>query len=184
MFSQFAGMTAQAVSAGLTTDVLRKAAKKDSVKLNSWMQATRDEGVSGVVGQKLVNVLQDDMGSIFAGVWNDCRELKQAAKESKTSAEPSTVVLTEHEFSYEVSPEVDVYVGGVDFGGFKFVVKMLCSVGMLCLEVTKGAVTAISAGSCTGGAEITLAGASVWKQEFVHADLPGTLKLKDPIQLA
>jgi hypothetical protein len=182
--SQFAGMTAEAVSAGLTKDVLSKAAKKDSAKLNSWAHTASADGAPGVIGQKLVGVLQDDMGLIFAGVWNDCRELKQAAEESKKSDEPSTVVLTEHEFSYEVNPEVDVYIGGVNLGGFKFVVKMICTVSALAVEVEKGEITSVRAGSCAGGAEITLAGTSVWKREFMHKELAGVLKLKEPVKLA
>jgi hypothetical protein len=181
--SQFAGMTADAVSDGLTKDALRSAAATDSEKLGAWVKTAKLDNVSGLVGQRLVGALQDDMGSIFAGVWSDCVELKRSAEETKTKSEPSTVVLTEHEFSYEVQPEVDVYVGQVEIGGFKFVVKLLCTVSALAVELKQGCVTAVRAGSCKGGAEITLAGQSIWKREFAHADLPGELKLKEPLRL-
>jgi hypothetical protein len=182
--SDFAGMTEAAVSAGLTEEVLRKAAKNESEKLTGWLQASKLEVVSGPVGDRLVGMLRDDMGGIFAGVWRRCADLKRSAEESLKSAEASTVVLTDHEFSYEVEPEVDVYVNNVQFGAFKFVVKVLCTVEAMALQLEKGCVTAIRSGSCSGGAEISLAGQEVWKREFVREDLPGELRMTKPVRLA
>jgi hypothetical protein len=172
------------VSAGMTKEVLEAAARQDSSKLAGWVQATALESVREPLGEKVIGLLQDDAVGIFVGAWAKCVELKKCAEETLTHPGEATVVLTEHEFSYAMSPKVEVTVDGVLLGSFEFSVKMLCTVSALELHLEAGCLTKISGGKCDGGASISLAGQTIWHRELLQIDLPGELKLTKKWALA
>jgi hypothetical protein len=179
---EFTEMTEQSVSNGLAREALVRAAD-GSKELSVWAGGAAMDVLRKPLGAAVVGMLHDDMSDIVGKVWKDCIDLREAAKASRKSSEKSTVMLAEHEFSYEVQPVVDVIIAGKKAGSLTFVVKMLCNIQALALVLEKGAVTRIGTGACDGSAELSLAGQVLWKHEFFHADLPGVLHLK-PFQIA
>jgi hypothetical protein len=180
---QFLEASEDDVAAGMTKQVLHEAARQDSAKLSSWVQAMKLEAVQQPLGARVVGFLQDDAVGIFAGAWNLCKELKDCAQETREHPGQASVTLTQHEFSYAMDPSVEVLADKVRFGKFDFEVRVSCLVTALVLVLEKGCVTAVTAGTCDGKASIALAGQEIWQRELVHVNLPGRLSLKRPVPL-
>jgi hypothetical protein len=127
--------------------------------------------------------LQDDAVGIFAGAWNLCAELKQCAQETREHPGQASVTLTGHEFSYKMSPRVEVRVDSVELGSFDFELEVSCKVSALELQLEKGCVTGLRAGTCDGAPSLALAGQTIWQRDLVHVNLPGALRLARPVPL-
>ncbi len=136
------------------------------------------------LGHHLAGFLQDDAVDIFAGAWGKCYELKKCLEESRVNPrETAAVGLTDHDFTYELSPSVDILVDGVKLGSIPFQVTLSCQVSALELQVRNGAVAGIRTGSADGTAEIACARNSIWQRDLAHIDLPGKLRFKNPIRI-
>lgn len=180
---EFLQVTKADVATGMTKDVLREAAERDSAELSGWMRAVALQGTQQALGERVVGLLQDDAAGMFAGAWNLCAELKQTAQETREHPGQASVTLTEHEFSYKMSPRVEVRVDSARLGSFDFELELSCKVSALELQLEKGCVTGLSAGTCDGRASLSLAGQEIWQRDLVHVNLPGALRLSRPIPL-
>jgi hypothetical protein len=61
---------------------------------------------------------------------------------------------------------------------------MACTVDGLVLGLKQGAVFRVRSGRCNSKAEIRCAGNVVWERPLFGTDLPGELRLAEPVVLA
>jgi len=180
----FFSVTESDLSKGLTDKVLANAARSDTKELAEWAGSAKWSGMATDLGHHLTGFLQGNTVDIFAGAWAKCTELKQCLEESRTHPSDTTsVVLTDHDFTYELKPAVDILVDGVRLGAIPFGVTLTCQVSALELQVRGGAISGVRAGSADGAAEVTCAANTIWHRDLAHVKLPGALQFKNPIRL-
>jgi hypothetical protein len=180
----FFSVTEAELSKGLTDKVLLDAARSDTKELADWAGSAKWTGMAPELGHHLAGFLQDDTVDIFAGVWGKCYELKQCIDESRTHPRDTTAVaLTDHDFTYELKPTVDVLVDGVRLGAIPFAVSLTCQVSGLELQVRNGGIAGVRTGAADAVAEITCATSTVWHRDLGRINLPGRLKFKGPVRI-
>lgn len=180
----FLEVTDGQLSQALTDKVLQDAARSGTTELADWAGKTNWAGMSTELGHHVAGFLQDDAVDVFAGAWGKCFELKQSLEESRAHPRDTTAVaLTDHDFTYELNPSVDVLVDGVKVGTIPFLVTLSCEVNGLELQVRNGAIAGVRTGSVDGTAEIACARNTIWQRELVHVDLPGRLRFKNPVRI-
>jgi hypothetical protein len=180
----FLEVTEEQLAHSLNEKVLADAARSDTKELASWVERAKWDGMPQELGHHVAGFLQDDAVDIFAGAWGKCYELKKCLEESRTNPrETSVVALTDHDFTYELSPTVDILVDGVKLGAIPFLVTLSCQISGLELQVRNGAIAGVRTGSADGTAEIACARNTIWQRDLAHVSLPGKLHFKNAIRL-
>jgi hypothetical protein len=180
----FLEVTEEQLAHSLNEKVLADAARSDTKELASWVERAKWDGMPQELGHHVAGFLQDDAVDIFAGAWGKCYELKKCLEESRTNPrETSVVALTDHDFTYELSPTVDILVDGVKLGAIPFLVTLSCQISGLELQVRNGAIAGVRTGSADGSAEIACARNTIWQRDLAHVSLPGKLHFKNAIRL-
>jgi hypothetical protein len=180
----FLEVTEEQLAHSLNEKVLADAARSDTKELASWVERAKWDGMPQELGHHVAGFLQDDAVDVFAGAWGKCYELKKCLEESRTNPrETSVVALTDHDFTYELSPTVDILVDGVKLGAIPFLVTLSCQISGLELQVRNGAIAGVRTGSADGTAEIACARNTIWQRDLAHVSLPGKLHFKNAIRL-
>jgi hypothetical protein len=180
----FLEVTEEQLAHSLNEKVLADAARSDTKELAIWVERAKWDGMPQELGHHVAGFLQDDAVDVFAGAWGKCYELKKCLEESRTNPrETSVVALTDHDFTYELSPTVDILVDGVKLGAIPFLVTLSCQISGLELQVRNGAIAGVRTGSADGTAEIACARNAIWQRDLAHISLPGKLHFKNAIRL-
>lgn len=181
----FLEVTEAELTQSLDKKVLADATRSDTKELAGWAERAKWDGMPQELGHHVAGFLQDDAVDIFAGAWGKCYELRKCLEESRANPRETTAVaLTDHDFTYELSPTVDILVDGVKLGAIPFLVTLSCQVSGLELQVRNGAIAGLRTGSADGTAEIACARNTIWQRDLAHVNLPGKLRLKNPIRLS
>jgi hypothetical protein len=169
----------------MNSKMLVAAAQDDTKQFSSWVKKTRWSQLPDQVADELCGYLQENLVSIFAGAWAKYAELKKCARETCEHPESTeTVAFGQHDFAYEIAPQIDVLLDHVKVATIPFQIGITFSFSGLELVVKKGAVCRILSGTCDCKAEIRCAGSMIWERTVRKLDLPGELDLKHPIVLA
>jgi hypothetical protein len=180
----FLAVTREELAASMNSKTLVAAAKDDDRKFASWMTQTQWPQLSDQVAGHVCGFLKENLVGVFAGAWAKYSELKKCAKE--TRADPKStmdVALADHDFTYEIAPDVDVMLNGVKVASIPFKIAVTCAVSGLELGLKQGCVYQVRSGKCDCNAEIRCAEKTVWTRALAGVNLPGELNLTKPIVL-
>lgn len=178
------GVSSAELAASMNSKMLVAAAQDDEKQFSSWVRKTRWPGLSGQVADQLCSFLQEDLLTIFTGAWATYSELKESARETYTHPKSTeTVSLSEHEFAYDIEPQVEILLNRVRVATIPFQIGITCAVTGLKLYLKQGAVHQVTSGSCDCKVEIHCAGKLIWERIGQKLDLPGELHLTKPIVL-
>ena len=120
---------------------------------------------------------------MFAGAWSKFAELKRCARETCKDGSTMDVSLSDHEFTYEMQPHVDVFLNSVKVAEIPLEIELICEVTGLDLFLKKGCVYQVRGGKCGCKADIRLGETVVWTRDLAGLSLPGELVLSKPITL-
>jgi hypothetical protein len=171
------------IAAALNKTTLRKAVEQDS-GFTGWLATAQWPALSQSVATGACSLLSDNVVDIFAGAWCKYKELTQCAEE--TLAPPgstSTVTLADHDFTYEIEPSLEILIDGKKVGTIPFAVAVTFTVKAMMLEIASGCVGKVQSGRLSWSASLNCGSSAIWTRELGGLDLPGELKLKQPISI-
>ena len=182
---EFLHVTREELAAHIDTSAVSHAAEaagsslqKLPEQLSKWPQ------LSGTLAEHLCGFLQENAVTVFAGAWATYAELRKQARETlEDKSSSATVALGDHDFTWAVDPAIDVLWNGQRMFTLPLGIEMACTVSGLELTLREGAIHAISSGKCNSRTNILCAGYPMWERTLVNVDLPGTLRLAEPIAL-
>jgi hypothetical protein len=178
-------VTRTELAAKISSKMLVAAAQDDTKQFTSWVKKTRWPQLPDQIAGELCSYLQENVVSIFAGAWAKYAELKRSARETCEHPETTeTVALGQHDFSYEITPQIDVLLDRVKVATIPFQLGITFALSGLELVLKKGAVCEVMSGTCDCKAEIRCAGSPIWERTLRKVNLPGELELTRPIVLA
>ena len=157
----------------------------DREKLRDWKSIMQSSHFAELVSEHVCGFLTASVAGVLAGAWHTYHELKHAGTE--TLADPALhaeVVLTDYEFSYDMSPSLDLLAGGLKLGEIAFDIEAQFTVHGLTLSLRHGCVDAIRSGKADCLLSITCAGSKVFTQTLAAVNLPGILTLPEPVFVA
>jgi hypothetical protein len=129
-------------------------------------------------------LLSDNVVDIFAGAWCKFSELKKCAKETvKHQGSMSSVVVGDHDFTYEIEPKLEIQLNGKKVGEIPFTIEVTFTVNAMVLEIMAGTVRKVRTGRLKWSAHIKCGSKEVWSHELGGLDLPGELNLRHPMPI-
>ena len=181
----FLEATEASLAHSLNPHTLVQAAGEEANRAATWANQATWPGLSGDLAHRLHGFLDVNLLSVFGDVWGRCADLMQSARESLAHpADTTLVTLTTHDFTWQLTPSVDVLLNGIRVAHLPFTIAVDCKVDGLQLRLANGAVTAVLTGECDANAAIQCARATLWQHHVFHTDLPGQLVLTHPFVLA
>lgn len=178
-------VTREELAAGLSSDTLVAAARDNEKKFANWMASTHWPQLTGQVAGHLLGFLEENVVTIFAGVWSKYAELRKAAHETLNDTKSTIdVALADHDFIWSIRPEIDVLLNGAKVASIPFAIELACAISVLELSLCKGAIDRVSSGKCNCKAQISCADfPPFWERSLAGVDLPGELRLTHPITI-
>jgi hypothetical protein len=181
----FLNVNRAAIAQKLDCRVMIDAAEDEKKRLIGRMAETQWNLLPDQVAEHVCGFLEENVVDIFAATWSQIYELGKHARETRDDPKISIdVSLTDHDFTYELEPTVEVLLDGVPVKTIPIRVAMKCTVEGLVLGLKQGAVYLVRSGRCNATAEIRCADKVVWERPIFGTNLPGELKLAKPIVLA
>jgi hypothetical protein len=177
-------VTREELAARMDSGKLIASTQDSEKKFSAWMTQTHWPHLSEQVAGHVCGFLQENLASVFAGAWNKYSELKRYAKQTREDATSTVdVALADHDFTYELSPSVDVLLDGVKVAHIPFSIAVTFAVNGLELALKHGCVERVSSGRCDCKAAILCADNEIWSRALAGVNLPGELHLAKPIAL-
>jgi hypothetical protein len=179
----FLGVTRAELAASMDSKMLLAAARHEGEQFSTWMAQSKWQGLPEGVADHVCGFLRENLAGVFAGAWSKFAELKKCARETRKDGNTMDVVLTEHDFTYEMKPHVDVLLNGVRVAEIPFKIELTCAVSGLDLFLKHGCVYEVRSGKCDCKADIRCAETVLWARKLAGVNLPGALHLSKPIPL-
>jgi hypothetical protein len=168
---------------GLDKDTLLREARQDG-SFSKWLAQTQWPSLSESAASSACSLMSNNVVDIFAGAWSKFSELTKCAKETvKHPGSTSDVVVGDHDFTYENKPALEILLDGKSVGEIPFTVGVTFTVNAMVLTITSGCVTKVLVGRLKWSAYVKCGSKEVWSHELGELDLPGELKLHDPISI-
>lgn len=140
--------------------------------------------VAGDVADAAAGLLQLDLTDILTAGWRKHTMLRAAGRRTREApGTKETVVLAEHQISYEAHPYLDVLLGGAHLTRVSLTLLVTVDITGLAASVTAGRLTALISGRALVTASLDLAGAPVTRRTR-ELHLPLELELQDGLRLA
>jgi hypothetical protein len=149
-------------------------------KLIQW-GAVRD-----TLFDKTVEMLDIPLLTFLSPAWKKYKEIMEYADAEKYPPnETDMVYLAEHTITVEHHPYLQMTYRGVALKDVKltFTLEAELTLQGVILKIQNGKIIGIKGGSVRGSGELSLEDQSIFKQEFGHYDLPGSIDLGDGISL-
>lgn len=182
---EFLNVSREELAARMNSDTLVRAARDNEMEFANWMATTHWPHLTDQVADHLCGFLQENVVTIFAGAWSKYVELRRCAKETREDTKSTTdVALAEHDFKWEIDPDIDVLLNGVKVASIPFTIELACTVIGLELSLRQGSVYRVRGGRCNCKAGISCSGFPIWDRSLAGVDLPGELRLTHPVSLA
>lgn len=134
---------------------------------------------------KVPDLLKVDVGSVLVGAWMKGEQLRRYADPEKYGPEETILVeLARHKISSSHQPHLDILIGETSVGRIDFELTVTLMLESAILKIRDGKIWAAQTGACQASGELTCEGHSLLKKESEPFVLPGTLTLREPIQIA
>jgi len=144
----------------------------EELKSIKWPTALPD------ISEKLAELLDLPLPSLFFGIWNKNTELQTALKETAGHADESrTIALSEHtiESSFEPSLQIRLWKVVPLPKELIFPVNIVATFRSLKLQVKNGAITRIEKGECELTGSVSLGKTAIAEKHFGTLRLDGAL---------
>jgi hypothetical protein len=177
-------LTQEELAAEINKDRVLAAAQDDQSKFHAWMDKTHWPHISDQLAGHVCTFFDVNLATIFAGAWSKYAELKKAAAETRDDPKTTaSLALATHDFTYTLSPTIDVLLNGARTASIPFEIAVTFTVSALELALKQGAVFQISSGTCDCNGTLQCSGNTLWTRNITAINLPGVLRLTHPILL-
>lgn len=169
---RFRAMESNETKTSLRDNILREA------KTVTWGIAF-SEIVKGA--GELLNI---NLGDIFASGWNKHRELVKTGEKSRRSPNETFLVsLSEHKITSVHHPYIEVLLNDRPIGKIDFEISALLTLNGIVLKIRDGTIREILAGSCKAKGTVSCEKCLILEKETKSWSLPGSIDLGGGIPL-